>query len=302
MCRLLWIALLGLLVACGGPDPELPDPPDPPDPARDMCIRWRAARLDPLEGTWSGSVAGCVAGALSDRGRENVVKRVNGIRSLAGLDAVVTDPERDRMAQACALIFHATGAISHTPDASWGCFSADGRSAAMSSNLATTPAVQALDLYMTDDGNLTTLGHRRWILNNRLGPIGVGSTSGYSCLWVLGGTATGGNMWTAWPPPGLVPGEIFASQFGATLDDTGWSIQTETLDFSNVSVEVTSGLEPRPVTVRPLDAGFGSASAFAIVPDGWRTESGKTYRVRVSGLLNPIEYEFTRIDCQPYYE
>ena len=45
---------------------------------------------------------------------------------------------------------------------------------------------------MVDSGNATTIGHRRWILSNSLGPIGIGGTDRASCMWTLSGTGRAG--------------------------------------------------------------------------------------------------------------
>ena len=67
--------------------------------------------------------------------------------------------------------------------------------------------------YMIDSGNETTFGHRRIILSNRLGPIGLGSTGqgGASCMQNIGGTGNAGKTWVAWPPPGPFPMQAYGS-------------------------------------------------------------------------------------------
>src|SRR6185436_1586987 len=100
--------------------------------------------------------------------------------------------------------------------------SATGALAAASSNISTSPAVQSVDLYMIDTGNITSLGHRRWILSNTLGPVGIGSTNAASCLWVLDGRGHARAEWTAWPPAGVVPWEALHLSRSESVDSTGW--------------------------------------------------------------------------------
>lgn len=273
------------------------DPPDPND-VEQMCSRWTADRSNMNEGNWSGSVAACDPGDISAEGRANALRLVNLHRWMVGLPEVTTDPARDSMAQACALMMHANGSLSHDPPMGWTCYSADGATGAGSSNISSGPGVMSVDLYMVDPGNATTLGHRRWILSNSAGPIGLGSTSGYSCMWVLGGSGVGSNEWTAWPSPGPFPFEAISPLGFASLDETGWSVQSDTIDLNGASVTITAGGEPRPVTVTNLAGGFGSSSAISMVPQGWTAQPDTTYHVLVEGIADgPIEYDVQIVDC-----
>jgi hypothetical protein len=280
-------------------DPETGGTDSGPDPAVEaMCDRWLSDRADMSEGSWSGSVASCDPGDISADGRANALRVLNLYRWMVGLPAVVTDPNRDAMAQACALIMHANGSLSHDPPMGWTCWSANGDTAAGSSNISTGPGVMSVDLYMVDPGNPTTLGHRRWILSNSTGPVGLGSTSGYSCMWVLGGAGGGNNAWTAWPPPGPFPFEAVSPLGFSSLDQTGWSLQSDGIDLSGAQVAISVDGEPRPVSVTVLAPGYGSASAISMVPSGWTVQPDTTYHVRVDGVAGgPIEYDVQVVRC-----
>lgn len=320
------IALVGLaLVGCsgtvtmgdddddddvvGGPDadPNAPDAdptapdgspnaPDAPPVPTTICDRWNADRGDMSEGTWSGSVASCAAGDVAAPGRANAVRLINLYRFMAGLPAVTDDPTRNAAAQECALMMHANGALNHDPPPSWNCYTSNGALGAGRSNIATTPGVRAIDLYMVDPGNSTTLGHRRWFLSNSLGPIGVGSTSSYSCHYVIGGSGGGGNPWTAFPSPGAFP--IEAMTTFSDVDSTGWSVQSDSINLNGATVTITSGGDTLPVSVTNLLGGYGSAYAIRIVPQGWSSQAGSTYRVSVTGIGTPIEYDVSMVDCE----
>jgi hypothetical protein len=284
--------------ATTAPDPEtgLETGEDPE--VQMMCDRWLSDRADMSEGSWSGSVAACDPGDVSADGRANALRVLNLYRWMVGLPEVVTDPGRDAMAQACALMMHANGTLSHDPPMGWTCWSADGDTAAGSSNISTGPGVMSVDLYMVDPGNATTLGHRRWILSNSAGPVGLGSTSEYSCMWVLGGAGGGTNAWTAWPPPGPFPFEAVAPLGFTSLDETGWSLQSDGIDLAGAQVEITVGGDPRPVTVNVLASGYGSTSAISMVPSGWTAQPDTTYHVRVDGVAGgPIEYDVDVVSC-----
>jgi hypothetical protein len=233
---------------------------------------------------------------VSAPGRANALKLVNLYRWMAGLPEVTGNGSMDANAQECALMMDANNALSHTPPNSWNCYNATGASAAGQSNIATTPGVQAVDLYMTDPGNPTTIGHRRWILSNSLGPIGLGSTSDYSCMMVIGGSGNANQAWTAYPPPGQVPLELFNVSF-QTLDSTGWTVQSDSIDLGGAQVTVTDGGQNRPVSVTQLNGGYGSSFAIRFNPQGWSTQAGHTYSVSITGIAQAISYDVIVVNC-----
>jgi hypothetical protein len=279
-------------------DPGTEPATDPvTDPGSGVCDRWRADRADLREGSWSGSVSGCVAGDVASPGRDNALKLVNLFRWMAGLPAVTLDAERNRKAQDCALMMHANGALSHSPPTSWACYTADGAEAAGRSNIGTSPGVDAVDMYMQDWGNESTLGHRRWILSNSLGPIGQGSTSEYSCLWVLYGSGSAGASWTSWPPPGDFPIQAVTMSWRG-LDSTGWTVQSDSIDLDRATgVTVTAGGSSLAVSFVHLLNGYGSSTAINFIPSGWSSTVGTTYHVEVQGVSTPISYDVTMVDC-----
>jgi uncharacterized protein YkwD len=281
------------------PDSDTGETGTPVDPeVEQLCDRWLADRADMSEGSWSGSVAACDPGDTSADGRANALRVLNLYRWMVGLPEVTTDASRNSMAQACALMMHANGTLSHSPPPDWACYSPDGATAAGNSNISGGPGVMSVDLYMVDSGNADTLGHRRWILANSTGPVGLGSTSQYSCMWVLGGSGGGANAWTAWPPPGPFPFEAVAPLGFASLDQTGWSLQSDGIDLSGAQVTITVDGDPRPVTVNVLLPGYGSASAISMVPNGWTAQIDTTYHVRVDGVAGgAIEYDVEIVGC-----
>ena len=262
-----------------------------------MCERWNADRADLSEGSWSGSTGSCDAGDISASARDNALRVLNLYRWLADLPAVQTDATRDAMAQECALMMHANGTLSHSPDPSWTCYTSDGAQAAGSSNISTGPGVVSVDYYMEDFGNESTMGHRRWILSNGLGPVGLGSTSSYSCMWVIGGSGGDGNEWTAWPPPGEFPIGALGTMWDS-IDATGWTIQSDDIDLAGAQVTITDDGNDRPVDVSSLAGGYGSSQAIKMIPQGWSSTAGHSYEVSVTGVSTPISYTVEVVDCQ----
>jgi uncharacterized protein YkwD len=262
------------------------------------CARWNGDRANMSEGTWSGNVASCTVGDISADGRANALKIINLYRWLADLPAVVTDPMRDAQAQACSLMMEAEGSLSHEPGTDWACYSEQGADGASSSNISGGPGVSSIDAYMLDNGNATTIGHRRWTLSNSLGPIGLGSTGpgGSSCFQNLSGTGRAGKPWMAWPAPGIIPLQAFGTGRG-TIDTTGWTIQSDSIMLAGAAITVTAGGTNMPVTVTQLSGGYGSRYALRFNPMGWTTMAGQTYAVSVTGISTPISYEVQVVTC-----
>ena len=265
----------------------------PPTTVADICDRWTADRADLSEPNWSPGADTCAPGDVDEDGRTRVLRQVNLYRALASLPPVELDSEYNALAQACSVLMDANDSINHVPPESWNCYSYEGAKGAGESNLATTPALQAVGLYMGDKGNETTLGHRRWILQNGLGPFGVGSTNGFSCLHVLGSEDMDPVSWTAWPPPGVIPIEA-----SVTLDPVGWSFHSHTLpSLEGATVTVTRGGDPLPVQTWALDGGYGGSEALAFRPEGWSPQADNTYTVTIQGVAAPITYDVTFVNC-----
>ncbi len=263
-----------------------------------ICARWTADRANLSEGTWSGATATCTAGDMAADARATALRLVNLYRWLAALPPVTTDPAHDAEDQACALMMRANNMISHTPPTTWLCYTAAGADGASNSNVSSGPAVSSVDLYMTDPGNPTTIGHRRWLLSNTLGPIGIGGTDRSSCLWTLTGTGKAGKPWMAWPPAGIVPVQaVFSGGTKGGADTTGWSVESDTINLANAQVAVTLDGANMPVTVTQLLGGYGSKYAISFLPMGWTTQPNKTYSVAITGTATPISYTVQTITC-----
>jgi len=229
--------------------------------------------------------------------RTRALRVVNLYRWLAGLPAVDTDPVLDAKDQACALMMRANGMLNHMPPTTWTCYSADGAEAAGNSNISSGQAVSSVDLYMIDPGNATTLGHRRWLMSNSLGPIGIGGTDRSSCLWTLKGKGKAGKAWQAWPAPGILPLASLVPSRGMTIDDTGWSLQSDSINLAGAQISVTADGATLPVTVTQLDPNYGARYALRFNPMGWKTQAGKTYEVSVMGLSVPVTYQVQVVSC-----
>jgi hypothetical protein len=114
---------------------------------------------------------------------------------------------------------------------------------------------------------------------------------------VIGGAGLADAAWTAWPPPGLVPYQAvhIPSINWTHIDETGWSVQSDSIDVTGAQVTVTENGQNKPVVANGLGGGYGSAFAVRFVPQGWQVEVGKTYDVALS--VGNIAYSVTIVDC-----
>lgn len=280
----------------GGPGTDGGTVEVPADRLTAVCQRWRDDRMDRDEGTWTGDVASCEPGD-NPTNRVNALKILNLYRFLADLPAVTTDASRDARAQACALMMLANGRLSHNPTPDWTCHTPEGAQAAGASNISSRRGVAAVDSYMVDSGNATTLGHRRWILSPRIGPVGLGSASSYSCMWVTGGSMNVSRDWVAWPPEGPFPIDAFGPSSAITTHDTGWSIQSDTIDLTEAQITVTRDGQPLSVSTTVLERGYGSTTAVRFNPQGWQPEAGRSYRVFVENVTPSFTYVVEVVEC-----
>jgi hypothetical protein len=266
-------------------------------PAGDICARWKSDRTNLSEGTWNGDAASCMAGDMTQDARNTAYKLHTLYRFMAGLDPVPMTDDYNKKAQDCSLLMTANGMISHMPDMSWKCYTADAAKTAGGSSLSSGGAVSSVDGYMIDPGNPTTLGHRRWILSNELIGVGFGSSGKFSCQYQPPGRGKSTKPWIAWPPAGQIPIQAMSSTW-SSIDQTGWSLQSDTVDFKNAQVTIMAAGMSLPVTVTQLGSGYGSTFAISMVPMGWKAAAGMTYNVNVTGASMPITYDVSVVDCK----
>ena len=272
-----------------------------------VCERWREGHVVSSPSAFEAGSGMCGLGAVPGAAIDDALRRIAMYRWLAGLDAVEHDAALGADAQACSVLTawwdFGRPESPHTPSNTATCWSLEGARGAGASNLAwgIARAAEAVDGFMEDAGenNVDALGHRRWILNPPLGPVGIGFWTGAStrfqsgsCLHVFR-TRPGvrGPEWNAVPPAGFAPVE---------MTRWTWSVQGSLAGLANaqVSVERVNDGARLEVEVRRLVGGAGQP-AVSWVPVGWRAEPGNTYRVRLDGVgaEGSLTYEVTPVDC-----
>ncbi len=281
-------------------------PVNPDDPAQRtmaaVCARWASDHVVTDAHPFTAGSGDCDPGALSAGGKADTLTRINGFRWLAGLGPTTESAALDATDQKCANLeswwdFNST-ASPHAPPSTAKCYTAEGASGAGMSNIAwgNGPAA-SIDQFMADNGNATTLGHRRWIVNPPLGPVGIGYWEGggmygsAECLAVFGSSGTGPMPpWVAVPNPGFVPLDVAKWT---------WSFHSKLAGTANatIAVERASDHATLAVTRQVLQQGFGQ-DAIAWTPSGWTPAAGETYRVTISNLTGgDISYVVKPVTC-----
>lgn len=268
----------------------------------DVCTAWRAAQVRKEMGDgFTTSTTTCDPGALSRNALDDSLTRLNFYRWLAGLGPTTDDPNANSTGQACAVVsaWNPAGPAAHFPQSTATCYSQAGAGGAGSSNIAwgARDAVDAIDLWMIDFGNETTFGHRRWLLNPPLAPVGIGHYRGgnnygsASCISVFGSSGSGPRPdFTAFPPPGFSPTAV--TQWHWTIHgNIPLSSPTATVTRESDGVVLQTRLEI-------LNGSYGQPSV-ALFREGWSPVAGETYHVRLSGSggLGLVEYDVKPTDC-----
>lgn len=199
---------------------------------------------------WTGSIARCDPGTISQDYLDATLTRINYFRAMAGVATNVTfTAANNATAQATALLMSAQGQLSHDPPNTWKCWTQQARDGAATSNLAigsTGPV--SIDNLMYDGGYV---GHRRWILFPPTITMGSGSIPAHDA-----GSATEANLvigqssptqppardtFVAWPPKGFVPYQVVYPR---------WSFGLDGAKFDTATVTMTRGGTPLPVTIQ----------------------------------------------------
>ena len=256
---------------------------------------------------WTGNIPACQPGTTASAFRDVVLRRINYFRVMARIPRITSMSSTfNQQDQAAALIMSANGALNHSPDTSAKCYTPAGKDGAGSSNLALGAyGSNAINLYM-DDGGVSSLGHRRWVLYPQTQSMGTGDIPGDGSGWQTISNAlrvfddhmgdarpATGFAFVAWPPPGYVPYPVAYAI---------WSFAMAGADFSAATVSMTVGGTTKSYTPNKLPNGYGENAI------SW-TPTGITYGpaadqvckvtvrgVKVGGQSKDYSYTVTIID------
>lgn len=241
---------------------------------------------------WTGNHAACGEGTTSAAFRQAVQLRINYFRAMAGVPAtVILSDEFTAKAQKAALMMSVNRQLSHSPDSSWICYSAEGAEAAGKSNLYLgVYGPNAISGYIYDPGSGNyAVGHRRWILYPQTESMGSGDippAAGYpasNALWVFDANIRGPRPATreefvAWPPPGYVPSQVVYPR---------WSFSYARADFSNALVSMRQGSVPVALVQQTVVNGYGENTLVwePQISLGVPPASDTTYTVTVENVV-----------------
>lgn len=277
--------------AVGGDCVALP----PGDPAgrteAEVCAQWTMGHVENSAMAWTAGPSMCDPGTMDPVAIDDTLRRIAMFRWLAGLPPVDHDASRHSELMECAHMMSVNNALSHSPPTSWTCYTSGGASAAGRSNIALgyrTPGA-AIDGYMSDR-NTPSLGHRRWILGERLASVEIGFAGRGQCLGVFGGGGTSDRDWTAYPNQGPAP--IQLAQYTWSFHANGFSLGSAYATVQRVS----DGMD-LPVDSY-LTGGGGPPPTVGFTPMGWTPAAGETYRVTIHDTsMGDIVYETTLVSC-----
>ncbi|MEH3120453.1 MAG: CAP domain-containing protein [Sphingomonas phyllosphaerae] len=291
------------------PSPSPTPSPTPPPPAAAPSGSW-AANAAALF-TAQPDVANCKPGTLAQSVRDDVLARLNAIRALHRLPAVSYSSPDDEQATQAALMMAANGQLSHTPAASWKCYTTLGATGAGTSNLyggLISPylAYYTEDMYLggwlTETSNLVAnnVGHRRWMLDPFLGKIAYGrvaqvladgSRTDAAAMKVVsftGGVSVPGNLppFVAYPY-GDYPARYFDTSsllsFTVIADTTQRGGANATVDFSKATITVSDGSTALAVSNISFDnVGYAVPNNLQFQVTGLK--AGVSYSVKIAGV------------------
>ncbi len=249
-----------------------------------------------VDANWNGDVASCNAGGTSKDYQAALQRRINWFRAMAGVPANITfDSEFNAKAQQAALMMVANKALSHTPAASWTCYTTAGAEAAGKSTLFLgNSGFDAIDGYIGEPGaNNYFVGHRRWLLYPQTQVMGTGDVAPLSgghranAIWVFDNHLRDARPvvrddFVAWPPKGHVPYQTVSPR---------WSLSYPAADFSAATITMTRNGTAIGVTKEAVVNGPGENTLVWIPApyteqQNWlKPVADESYQVTVSNVL-----------------
>ena len=264
-------------------------------------------------------IEACTSGIPSDSEKQKVLARLNYLRAIHGLPAVVYSTEGDEITAECALIIAANNTdgnnlqLSHTPPQSWDCWSQQAYDGCNSSNihvgwakgsdLSQEESSEIVDSFMRDKG-VDSIGHRRWLLDPWLGHISFGRadyTDGNG-TFVLGAaikvihddTPDVANLldidFVAYPfeeyPKELYPNNQIRMSFSVLKDKMNKFGNASSINLAGTTIAIIDSTNNKTISVSDLmmdTEGMGIPNNISWLASG--IEYNKKYNVTVSNIM-----------------
>lgn len=239
------------------------------------------------------------AGYLKDECLENALNLLNFIRYVAGLPADVTlNEDYTEKTQAGALLNRVNGKLDHFPTKPEG-FPADlyetGKEGCGKSNIAAGYGNLAKSLlngwmYDGDASNISTMGHRRWVLNPAMTQTGFGAVGSYSAMYAHDSKGSSITDYIAWPARNM-PIELMNGS------GTPWTLSLgsdyEKANFQETSVTLTDMVNNKSWTFSGSNANgvfkvnveyYGMPNCIVFRPNNVSYNKNSQFQVTVSGI------------------
>ena len=247
-------------------------------------------------------------GKVNDEIMQSGIVRINAYRRLAGLKSVTLNGVYTNYAQTGALVLATNNAMTHYPtkpaDMSQDMFD-NGYKGTSKSNLVhfhswpteEGPFVLSVDVCMddSDSKNISTVGHRRWLLNPAMGKTGFGVADNngdrYSAIYALDKSATVYDYdFISWPPSGYMVSD--SSLFSV---DVAWSVSLNPEKYSisdvkDITVEMKGEEKTYNFSYNKADGFFNvDTNSYAIpnaiifLPDNISEYTGE-YIITIKGI------------------
>lgn len=268
------------------------------------------------------NVSACVTGSLNNSARSAVLDKLNAVRARHGLLPVSYDSSDDAAAAEAALYMVANKTLTHTPDGSGKCYSANAVRLAGASNLhmmmvssgtQNIPSENSIVSYLIDSG-VSSIGHRRWLLSPFLGKVTFGRVDGQpdgvsnfmaSALRVMGGerseVSAMSQNFVAYPY-GTYPASEFATNaflsFSAIASKTNAALNgSSQVSYANATITVTnSGGQSLAVSEKTANyEGYGLANSLQWKVAGLQANTDYSVEIRgvtVNGATWQYQYTF----------
>lgn len=219
------------------------------------------------------------AGSLSDEAIAITQNRMNVMRRLAGVPNVVATAELNNLSQHGAVLLAGGKVFSHKPpkpadmDEAFYQLAYEGtNSGNIAGGYTLTGAIEGF-MEDSDASNIEKVGHRLWMLDEKLGKTGFGYAGRYMVLNVISDNNEGVGCdydFISWPASGSFPNELFSK-------DTAWSV---TLNSTRYLPPTASDLT---VTLRSAASG-----------KTWTFNGGTSYTPSSSGLYFNLRTDWSR--------
>ena len=251
-------------------------------------------------------------GRIAPEAEASAIAYLNFIRAVAGLNGVSVFDLYTLRAQNASLLLAANDEITHDPARAEGMSEGlyeSARLGARECNLVKfnwdRPQIltDAIAYFARDDGdtNLSTLSHRRWLLNPHMAETGFGlakSESGmsYAAMYAVD-TGNDASAWdyVAWPCGGAFPVELMRRDlaWSVSFNESIYDLSASDIHITltNLSTGDTFSFDPRRetgdgfCTLSPAICGSGACAIFRPNhADDFEYQQNQIFRVSIRGL------------------